>query len=204
MNSFQIHDLGVAGTPIALKQLGIRNVSKAFMKKCLVFEESSEQKAVLGCIEYNIFVNGTALQNCLCRSSIEPAAAAASAGQWLLPVDSPPRIPGADSQPTFALLADLCNLIGQHVQIDTIINVEQDASHPQGVVEVFSSMPPSLSCIGALWQFSVLFQGVQLKYTDHAASAGTWDRIGHQVRKVQEGNDTRNEVCCPEGRPTQT
>mmetsp|Transcript_43783 Transcript_43783/g.103468 ORF Transcript_43783/g.103468 Transcript_43783/m.103468 type:complete len:857 (-) Transcript_43783:94-2664(-) len=185
-NSYGIPDFGITGTPIALKQLQIGNVSRLFMLKCLqslqtLEEEETERKTQGGMdrafMEYNLVVDGQPPVPVVGFLTQQPqrkdAARESLKTQWLHAVEQPTR-PGTPEmlQPVHALLAELVNTIEKHVQMDDIV-AQKDSGKVKGVVEILTTVPPSLSCIGVMWQFNVLFQNVTVKFTDHAVNSYT-------------------------------
>jgi len=183
LHAFSFVECGIVGTPLLLSQLNIDLPSGGFMRRCCQkgLHRNPKQDPT-----------GQATDD---ASRVEYTAAEATVtladrtfhewfvrypddfGQDCLSVDDGGAqtflvactLPGRQGrhETTFAVLEDICSkILDLGVQSRSV----EDCAAVTGSVEIFSSVIPCLSSVGAMWQFRTRFPNVTLEFAEQVGS----------------------------------
>jgi hypothetical protein len=181
LQTYGLVDCGIVGTPMVLAQLDIGLPSVQFMRGYRVYcqrtftapwelaKSDGSSKKEFSFMEYELHVHGQTLgpsQALKCVQRPPPAMEHELGPPWLYGLDMPSRKISNDT--VLQLLLEVCS----QVQTAGLSPGDEATSGVTGRVQILSTVLPSLSSVGALYQFKILFPNVELHFVEQVGTVG--------------------------------
>mmetsp|Transcript_15034 Transcript_15034/g.34125 ORF Transcript_15034/g.34125 Transcript_15034/m.34125 type:complete len:784 (+) Transcript_15034:156-2507(+) len=171
LQRFGLLDCGIVGTPMLLTQLGIGLPSLPFIRSCRENYPQAPQESghrEFSIAEINVAVADRREHSWVFDSTSDDQwghssreGGADGGADWLEAVDLPNRC--GRSEITFLVLLQLCHRISE-------LGVERGSPEAcaavEGSVQMLSTLLPTISGVGALLQFRLLFPNVALEFVE--------------------------------------